>query len=352
MKLFRFSLLFLLAVLGQVNALPFGNESVTIRVNNRILAIVIGKPITVMDVMKKMDILFLKQFPEYAASPQARYQYYQVNWKHVLQELIDKELVLADAKENKLPVSAGDVRQEMETLFGPQIITNLDSIGISFDEAFKIVEGDLLIRRMMLYRVNGKVMRRLTPQVIREAYEDFAKKNVKEETYHYQVVTVRNKDSSLGAETASRCHHLLTADGIPLDSVVKKIKEETQHGKSQVAVSEAYFHTLNDVVDWLKEPLKNLTPGSFSQPIAQKSRDNSMAFRIVYLDKRIEGGAIPYQEISAQLKEELFEKELAQESEAYLTHLRRRFFFSSEYLNEQIPADFQPFSLVKGEGGR
>ncbi|MBA3815063.1 MAG: SurA N-terminal domain-containing protein, partial [Parachlamydiaceae bacterium] len=102
-------------------------QELQIVVNNRILAKVNGKAISVMDLMKKMDLLFYRQFPQYISSAQARYQFYQANWKHLLEEIIDKELILADAQDAKIPISAGDVRQEMEVLFGPNIISNLDN---------------------------------------------------------------------------------------------------------------------------------------------------------------------------------------------------------------------------------
>src|SRR5262249_17801417 len=141
-------------------------------VNNRILARINEKAISVVDLMKKLDVLFYREFPQYTSSKVARYQFYQANWKNVLQELIDKELILADAEENKLPISSGDVRQEMEQLFGPNIIANLDKVGLSFDDAWKIVQGDITIRRMMYMRVNAKAMRQVTPQDVWAAYEE------------------------------------------------------------------------------------------------------------------------------------------------------------------------------------
>src|SRR5262245_8170025 len=108
------------------DALRLGpHENIQIIINNRILAKVNGKAISAFDVMKKMDMLFYRQYPEYTAIPQARLQFYQVSWKRVLQELIDKELILADAEESKLQVSAGDIRQEMELLLGPNIHSSL-----------------------------------------------------------------------------------------------------------------------------------------------------------------------------------------------------------------------------------
>lgn len=325
----------------------FGKESQgQVVVNNRVLATVNNHAITVLDVMKKMDMLFLKQFPEYTSSPVARFQYYQVNWKSFLQELIDKELILADAEESKLPVSAGDVRQEMETLFGPNVIGNLDSIGLSMDEAFKIVQGDLTIRRMVMIRVNSKAMRSITPQVIREAYEDFSQKNVKKEAWHYQVLTFKNSDPTAGAETAQAAFKLLTEDKVPFEEVSAQLKEKNLLHKSVVTLSDPLYQTEEEMNESIRNALKPLDSGAFSPPLAQKSRtDKSTLFRIVYLKEKVAGGAVPYVEIEMQLKNELYEKMMAQESEAYLKRLRKHYAIPENYVKEMIPDSFQPFSL-------
>jgi hypothetical protein len=345
-------LLGLLAAVQPLQSAPgdpflFGKEKeAQIVVNNRVLAYVNHRAITVLDVMKKMDMLFLKQFPEYTSLPAARFQYYQVNWKHFLQELIDKELILADAEENKLPVSTGDVRQEMETLFGPNIIGNLDSIGLTLDEAFKIVQGDLTIRRMMMIRVNSKAMRGITPQVIRQSYEEFSKKNQKKEAWHYQVVTIRNSDATAGAESAQLAYKLLTEDKIPLDDIVASLKEKGSTLKSSASLSEPLYQTEDELNETILNAIKPLTSGNYSQPVSQKSRtDKSTVFRIVYLKEKVPGGAVPYSEIEMQLKNELYEKTIAQETDAYLKKLRQHYGINENYIQEMIPETFQPFAL-------
>lgn len=321
-------------------------ENPHVVVHNRVLARVNDKPITVLDLMKKMDMLFLKQFPEYTSSPAARCQYYQVNWPHVMRELIDKELILADAQESKLPISSGDVRQEMEILFGPNIIANLDKIGLSFDEAFKIVQGDLLIRRMMSYRVNNKALRSVTPQILREAYEEFAKTNIKQETWHYQVVTIRNNEATLGAETAQQAFQLLTEEKIDLADLDKILKEKGAFATSSLSVSEPFYHTEKDLSDVIKHILIDMTPESYSHPAAQKSRtDKSTVFRIVYLIEKVPGGTIPYSEIENQLKDELYGAAMAKESEAYLKKLHDHYDIHVDDIEALLPADFQPFTL-------
>lgn len=322
------------------------SDNAHIEVNNRVLAYVNGKAITVVDVMKKMDMVFFKHFPEYTSSPHARFQYYQINWKSTLQELIDKELILADALENKVPLTQGDVRQEMETLFGPNIIANLDKIDLTLDEAFKIVQGDLLLQRTMMIRVNSKAMRSVTPIVIREAYNEYAAKNVKEEAWHYQVATIRNPDSSSGAETANLSHKMLTEDKIELDALPKALKASDALGKSVVTISDPLYHTQGEMADMIKTTLCPMEPGDISQPIAQKSRtDKSTVFRIIVLKEKVPAGAVPYSEIENQIKNSLYDKAITKESEAYLKRLRTHYAIQDSYINEMVPEDFKPFSI-------
>lgn len=346
----KYYLLFFLTLFGSlISADPFlfgKSDNVHIEVNNRVLAYVNAKAITVMDVMKKMDMLFFKHFPEYASSPQARFQYYQINWKSILQELIDKELILADAEENKIPLTPGDVRQEMEMLFGPNIIANLDKIGLTFDEAFKIVQGDLLLKRTMMVRVNSKALRSVTPQLIREAYNEFAKNNIKKEMWNYQVVTIRNPDPTLGAETAALSHRLLTESQISLSQLIATIEGMNAKGKSVISISDPLFHAENDMAEIIKTNLLKMSSGSISQPIAQKSRaDKSTVFRILVLNEKIPAGAVPYSEVENQIKNELFDKAIQRESEIYLKKLREHYAISENYISERISSDFQPFSI-------
>src|SRR5579872_3060389 len=97
-----------------------------ISMQNTILAKVNGTTISMMDVKKKMDILFHQNYPQLADSNQARFQFYEVSWRHVLMEMIDHELILADAAEKEVKLTDGEVREEMEARFGPNVMLTLD----------------------------------------------------------------------------------------------------------------------------------------------------------------------------------------------------------------------------------
>lgn len=349
-KTFFISTILCCFLLGQsCEAAPtslFGlEENQTLFVNNRIVAKVNGKAISVLDIMKKMDLLFYRQYPEYASSLPARFQFYQANWKHILQELMDKELILADAHDAKLPISAGDVRQEMEAMFGPNIIHSLDQAGLSFEEAMKMVQEDITIRRMIYSRVNAKVMKSITPQDIKKAYETYSKENIRPDIWRYHVISIRDKDVSRGAEAANLVHNLLN-EKVPLSELTLKIKQTHPFENTSINVSEEYRHTEKEMSAAYKEILEGISSQSHSKPIPQKSRtDQSTVFRVFYLDEMQKGGAPSLKEVENEIKNRLTEVSVGEETERYIKKLRQHFDVQESYLKEMISSDFQPFSL-------
>lgn len=330
-------------------AFLFGNEQdMQITINNRILAKVNGKAISVMDLIKKMDMQFYRQFPEYTSSTQARFQFYQANWKHVLEEFIDKELILADAQEAKIPISGGDVRQEMESLFGPSIVTNLDKVGLTFEEASKMVLADLTIRRMLYFRVQSKAINQVTPQHIRNYYENYAKDNIRDNEWVFNVISIRHRDAKKAEEMARQSHHLLSVEKVPLSELTNKIKEFSTPTRRPptITVSEEFHTKEKELSDVFKTALLTLQPDSYSQPSSQKSRsDNTTVFRIFYLKNMVPGGTIPFKELEAKIKDRLIEQAMAKESEAYLTKLRQHFDVQEAQLKEILSSDSPPFML-------
>lgn len=309
-------------------------------VNNRILAKVNGKAISVIDLMKKMDILFYREFPHYASFPEARIQFYEANWKSILQELIDKELIIADALENKLPVTSGEVRQEMERLFGPNIIENLDKIGMSFDEAWKIIQGDLLLHRMLFIRVNAKAMRQITPSDVHAYYQEFAKEHTELPKWSYQVISIRDPDPAKGAVTANIVYHLLAEERVTLAELPEKLEHIPLTKSSKTTVSELYVHADKEMAPSYKEIIEKLASDSYSAPVIQQSKDKSKVFRLFYLKEFSQGGAPSFNEVENKLKDMLVQKEVAEKAKAYIKKMREHF-----DIQESIPEDFVPFVL-------
>lgn len=318
-------------------------EKVDLVVNNQILAKVNGKPISVIDIMKKMDILFLRRFPEYTRSKVARYQFYMANWKSVLNELIEKELILADAQEKKIPVSSGDVRQEMESMFGPNIIANLDKVGMSFDEAWKIILGDITIRRMIYIRVNSVAGKLVTPQKVRQEYEKIAKESVLPERWKYQVISIRDDNATQAAEAANLVHHLVVEEKIPTDQMKAKLAGYSHISKNtQINISEIYDQNEKEVSDAYKAIFATLSTEEFSVPLVQKSRDKSTVFRIFYMIEKDPGGEIPFAKLENEVRAQLQDVAVGAEATSYIKKLK--IYYDVQEMHHSSD-DFTPFSL-------
>ena len=317
-------------------------------INNRILARINGKPISTFDLMKKMDLAFYRQYPEYTSSIQARAQYYDMSWKYVLEDIIDKELILADAQESKIEVSSGDVRQEMEVSFGPNIIANLDKAGISFDEASKIMQEEIIIRRMVSGRVHAKALRQVTPIKVRRAYEEFIQdpENARQTQWSYRIVTVKERNLQKTEETAKAAFQLLM-EGVGLDQLVSKLKERkilSQKGK--VTVSGIVKHNDKEISKDYHDILVNLDTEMYSQPFAHKSRTNNVTvYRILTILDKVPGGRPPYREIEGKLKDKLLDQAIDQETNSYLQRLRQHYHILQQDLEAYLPQNYQPFEL-------
>ena len=289
--------------------------------------------------MKRMDIIFLKQFPEYTNSPRARYQFYLANWRRTLSELIDKELILADAKELKLEVAGGDVRQEMEDLFGPNIIVNLDKIGLSLDEAQKIVSGDIAIRRMMYLKVTSKALGKITPLTIRKHYDEWAQQNSRPARFKYRMLTVRDRSQAKAAELANDIY--LALEGAPYDLLTEKLAPF----KGSYALSEEFSHTEKEIAPQNLAALSTLESGELSKPMKQKSRDNSDVFRMFFLADKVEGSLPSLKEAEGPIREQLLDVAINEEQKQYLGKLRRHYGVTRSMLDEVLPKDYVPFTL-------
>ena len=111
-------------------------------VENRVLTNVNTNPISVVDVMKKMDTEFFIDYPHLMDSDVARYQFYKSRWRPEFDRMVESELILTDAIAHKIELTDGDIRQDLERRFGPEIITNIDKIGLTYDEAWEMVKKD------------------------------------------------------------------------------------------------------------------------------------------------------------------------------------------------------------------
>lgn len=317
-----------------------------IAVNNRILCRVNGKALSVMDVMKKMDVYIAKAYPELIDNPTARYQFFSTNWKHVLTQMVDNELILADAKKMELKVTDAEVRETLYERFGPNIMPALDKLGITLEEAWEMIYSEMAVQRMTWYRVNSKAMAQIGPTDIKTAYATYLEKNPPKEEWQYRVLSIRAATDEIGKTLAQKAHLLMSAQSIAFNDLPEKLqKEEVHDEETKVTLSEEYHVEGKDLAASHKEILSSLSPGQCSEPISQMSRySHGLVHRIFFLKEYIKSKPPKFDALNDQLHDQLVQTEIEKEFPSYLGKLRERFNFDDRVLDE-LPKDFQPFAL-------
>lgn len=332
------------SVRGNTPALVPYDEPQDIIIYNRILAKVNGKAISVIDVMKKMDLFLQRYYPEHARSKFARFQYYAKSWRETLSQMIDQELMLADAEHLELKATDAEVREEVLSRFGPNIMATLDSMGMTYEEARMQIYNEMIVHRIMWFRVHSKALNAVNPQDIKEAYRTFCQKNPPLEKWHYQVLSIRSLQRDIGETLAKRAFDLLGHNENEWAELPSHLKTDDE--SATISLSPELEGDEKSLAKSHKEVLKDLKPGTFSSPIAQVSRaDNSVVFRIFFLREHIRQETPAFEKIADDLKEELLQTAVGKETMQYISKLRERLGYDEKQMLEILPSDFQPFAI-------
>lgn len=313
-----------------------------INIENRILLKVNGKAITIMDLVRKMDLIFYRQYPEMASSEAARFQFYSGSWEPILQMVIDEELMLADAEEKKIPITDGEIRQEMEKLFGPQVVLTLDKLNLSFKEAFDLIKRELIVQKATSAFVRSRAMTEVHPSAIQAAYEKMIEGALPSNTYVYKYITVKGKSEEKSKEIAEElCLNFRKGE----KTLEELLDEKEQEEGYTVTLSDSFERKEEDIsLVHLKE-LKNLISGQLSDPVVQKSKTEASYYRIFVLCEYQLGEHPPLRQVEAQLKQKLMQEAYAFYNDKYRTKLRQYYDINQDYLASFTPQEFKPFAL-------
>lgn len=322
------------------NSMNF-SDGPKIGVQNAILAKVNGNTISMMDVKRKMDMIFYQHYAHLADSTQARYQFYETSWRRMLMEMIDNELILSDAADKEIKLTDAEVREEIENRFGPNVMSTLDKIGISYDETWKLIRNEMIVARMTWWFVQSKAMAKVTPQEIRQGYRLYLKENPARTDWKYRVLSIRDADAATIEELSKK----IEGKKIAIEELPAFLKEfETAHSCS-LSFSNEYAASDAELSESHRASLAPLAVGTFGAPVTQVSRDKKKLTRIFYLAEKTEVPAPSFEHLAPQIKNELFQKKSMELSSVYLDKLRKHYRFDAAHLEETLPADLQPFAL-------
>jgi hypothetical protein len=330
--------LLFVAVCSFVEAAPSSRYGVV--VDNKVLATVRGQVVTVIDVMKKLDMIFYQQFPQYRGSSEARFEFYQTNWRKILQELVDRHLILVLAEERGFQVTNGDIRQELEEIFGPNVMMNLYEAGLSLHEVYDMMKADILLRRILSFYVRMPVFASITPEVLKLAYGERGKDAKRQESWLWRSVTLRAKEGNCAKEVADTVWKLLEQDHLSMEVVQSKLPEGVE-----IIVSSPFHSDKRELAPHLQTLFESLSVASYSAPVSFTNRsDPRHSWRFYVIDEKKEGVMLSFSEMEQNLREELAGPEIDKRTKDFFDDLRKQYHVKQSLGSEDLLA-FEPFHL-------
>lgn len=308
-------------------------------VHNRILYALPGKAFSLLDVTKKLDEVFEKAYPDLAASSGARYQFYNANWKSVFMDLVFNQLILADAKAKELKLTDGEIREEMDSRYGPNVHATLEKQGRSYEEVWQALRDEMSIERMRWFFIQGKAIQNVTPQKLKAAYTSYVANNPPKEHWTYQMISCRGDVTEEAKQACDACYELLLEKKLKkieeIPSAIKELQEKFSDIK--IEISTPYKVTSEEASEEHRKALSDLDMMQFSKPLLQIMRKTQTpVYRIFYLSEKTEQNPSPFSEMAGDLKQKLLQEEAATYSQEYFEKLCSKYNLSSSDLKEVL----------------
>jgi hypothetical protein len=318
----------IIAASSSFSYLPRG----TIALNHRILAKVNNKPITTLDLVKKMDLAFYQLYR--GAKPPASYRlaFYQESWRSFLDKMIEEELVLAEAENRKQTVSLPEVRKEIEEEFGPNVHQSILEAGLTYQEVIEMVTRSLTLEKMTGVW-HWKVEAEITPAKLIEAYQEENATSQNNTVYHFAVITIRGESEPELDKVANLLYSTihenigLLRNEETADLIISEAIEEQKGLLSQgmtLSLSKTYDQNSKELNPEWATVLEALGDGQISQPISMRSaRDKGGVWRLFYLKKAERTQPLEFSQMEGALRNHLREKAFTDVHKEALERLKR-----------------------------
>jgi hypothetical protein len=321
------------------------NTGQRIVLQNRILVTINDKNISLLDVVKRMDMFIGQHSSSQTMSTLHRFQYYMSQWRDTLQRMINDELMLMDAKQCRITVSDGEVREELQNRFGPNVVASLEAMGISYEEAREWIYQEMVVLRIYWMRVQAKSLQKITPNELKRLYAKYLEKNPTREELQYQVLTIVAKDFALSRWIGDEIINLREETFPDLLRACNLLKERGVLDKDvSIAVSQDLSINLKDLSTSYARVLNKLEKNTWSEPVAFTSREGVFITRIFHLKNRIITPPPSFVLMEQKLKDAVYEQIVSKEVEKYVKKLRQRFNFEDSLID--VPDSFEPFSIT------
>lgn len=331
---------FLLFFVSLVHSVYPSDKPTEIQADRRMLVRVRNSTLTSTDVMKKMDLIFYQQFPHLRSMPKERLKFYEANWRHVLQDLVDRKLIMIFAEENHFEVSHGDIREEMEALFGPNVLLALYDAKVPFEDAYEMVKQEIMMRRLVSFYVKGAVLASLTPQKVKERYLEKLEKSSPQEKIVWHIL-------SLKAPAEMDAKALMEGIVSSLNTSASTFEKEKEMvpANCELTLSPLFVTESAQVSPALKPILDTLEANRWSAPLPAKETKNGMVKWNAYLVKeRKKGEKVPFSSVEEAIREEMSGPLLEEKRIAFMADLAQKYDVLFAMSDKEMDA-YHPFSL-------
>ncbi len=297
-----------------------------------------------LDVVKQMDVYLSQYYPQYLDAEEAKIQFYNVQWKPTLQRMIDQELMMADAESREVKATDAEVREEIQNRYGPNVMGSLDKLGISYEEAKKMVYQDLVVQKIQWLRVTSKVLARVTTEVIKKTFDEYLIKNPPKEMWTYQFLTLRFDEIDTAMSQAEQIKDLQETSSSLLSVAADLFKQKLPETEwTHFSLSSELQLEEKELSEAHRDVLAKMTVNDWSKPIVQQSRDGSQVVRIFHLKSHTKQETPLFETMANGLRQEILNQYAEKEMDVYLARLHQRFNYNNDSLD--IPPQFEPFSF-------
>jgi hypothetical protein len=340
-----------LSPLAHANPAPMlQNNNQQLVIQNRILTRVNNKTISVLDVVKKMEVFFSKQYPQYIDNPTAKFQFFSAQWREMLLQMVDHELIIEDAEKLEIKITDSEVREMLHEKFGPNLMDSLDSLGLSYEEARTMIYSEIVVQRMSWFKVHSKAINSVNVKDIKAAYAAYCEKNPIKDQWEYEVLSVKAKTEEMAHQIADKAFELCKTSPNEIAAITDNIKARLEPDYPEeaftISLSTELKADTKSISKSHKDVLFKLAKNAISAPVKQVSKaDQSAVYRIFHLKNHTKTILPTLRSMHDKLQSQLVQEASNKEYMNYITKLRKRYGFSAKMLEETIPTDFQPFSL-------
>lgn len=336
---------------SSISPTPYGFQTSQEKliINNRPLFKIHGKMISLLDVVKKMDLFIYEHHPEIISSPRLKYQFYMQNWLITLKEMIHIELILADAKAKKVTISNGDIREEMLERFGSSsIIQKIHNLNLSYEEMRNLINQELILKKMKSFKIYSKIMQMVTPDLIQSKYREYCSTNIPSKKWKYRFVSLRGQEEEVIQNCLSKLYILLK-EAHSIDDIADTFQKKHPELYKKVSIHISPMIDTNEktISQEHYQIISSMKTDTCSKPCKQISRvDGSTVYRIFHLISEENITPPLFSTVSEELRNTLLNQLVMKETQAYIEALSNRFNVDIQEIQD-LKKDFQPFILTE-----